>query len=738
MDAGVRVAALEFHAVSGLPGRRGLRWLLLASASLSAIAVFLLATATANTGLFAQGYDTLLIVNGVLVGLLMVVVGWQLWQLWRKRKAGIFGSRLAVRLVLLFALVSVLPGALVYAVSVQFIGRSIESWFDVRVDRALESGLNLADSSLKYLLNDTTNKATQIAVTLSDNQGNLSAALNRATEQASIYEATLFTPTGGVLAVAGTGGSRKAPDPPPAEALRLARMQQPYKRSEQTADGGLVLRVVVPVNTDDAVNPMKLLQVIEPVPKVLAQEAERVQVGVRDYRELTLLRSGLKKLYALTLTLTLLLALTSALGLAVVLSERFAAPLGLLAEGTRAVAQGDFSRRQPVVSRDELGVLTESFNTMTSQLADAQAKAEDSRRATETTRAYLESILGNLSAGVLAFDDTYRLRTANPSAAVILQQPLMELIGMPLADWGKRLPALASFAELVAEGFRGSRDGQWQKEAELGVASLSRTLLMRGTRLPGAPDAGGFVVVFDDVSVLVQAQRNAAWAEVARRLAHEIKNPLTPIQLSAERLAVKLAGKLEGPDQETLKRGTQTIVSQVGAMKHMVDDFAIYARQPRPGQQQPVDLAALLLDVLALYDNLRPQVALSLPEVPVYVQGESTRLRQVFHNLLSNAIDAQVDVPEPHFAIALTEDRGEASLSFADGGPGFGEELLAHVFEPYVTTKAKGTGLGLAIVKKIIDEHGGRVVLDNIEPRGARVTLFLPAVAVAKSAPAAA
>jgi nitrogen fixation/metabolism regulation signal transduction histidine kinase len=732
------MAALEFHPMSALPGKRGLRWLLLASASLSAIAVFLLATATANTALFAQGYDTLLIVNGVLVGLLMLVVGWQLWQLWRKRKAGIFGSRLAVRLVLLFALVSVLPGALVYAVSVQFIGRSIESWFDVRVDRALESGLNLADGSLKYLLNDTTNKATQMAVTLSDNQGNISAALNRSAEQSNIFEATLFTPTGGVLAVAGTGGSRAAPEPPPAEALRLARMQQPYKRSEQTADGGLVLRVVVPVNTDDAVNPMKLLQVIEPVPKSLAQEAERVQVGVRDYRELTLLRTGLKKLYALTLTLTLLLALTSALGLAVVLSERFAAPLGLLAEGTRAVAQGDFTRRQPVVSRDELGVLTESFNTMTAQLADAQAKAEDSRRATETTRAYLESILGNLSAGVLAFDEGYRLRTANPSAAVILQQPLTDLVGMPLADWGKRLPALASFAELVAEGFRGSRDGQWQKEAELGVASLSRTLLMRGTRLPGTPDAAGFVVVFDDVSELVQAQRNAAWAEVARRLAHEIKNPLTPIQLSAERLAVKLASKLEGPDQETLRRGTQTIVSQVGAMKHMVDDFAIYARQPRPGQLQQVDLAALLLDVLALYDNLRPHVALSLPESPVYVQGEPTRLRQVFHNLLSNAIDAQVEVPVPLFDIALAESGGQASLSFIDGGPGFGEQLLAHAFEPYVTTKAKGTGLGLAIVKKIIDEHGGRVVLDNVPPRGARVTLHLPSVAVAKATPAAA
>ena len=272
-----------------------------------------------------------------------------------------------------------------------------------------------------------------------------------------------------------------------------------------------MLRAVVPVNTQDSLNPLKLLQITEPVPKSLAQDAERVQAGVRDYQELSFSRNALKRLYALTLTLTLLLALTSALGLAVVLSERFAAPLGLLAEGTRAVAQGDFTRRQPVVSRDELGVLTESFNKMTAQLAEAQGKAEESRRATETTRAYLESILGNLSAGVLVFDERHRLRTVNPSAAVILQQPLAELTGMPLADWGRRLPALAPFAELVAEGFRGGREGQWQREADLSVANLSRTLLMRGTRLPGTTTTGGYVVVFDDV---VGARAGAAQRRV--------------------------------------------------------------------------------------------------------------------------------------------------------------------------------------------------------------------------------
>ena len=714
---------------------RAVRWVVLVLASLSGIALFLLATATANTALFAGNYDALVVLNAVLVALLMLVVGWQVMRLRRNLKAGVFGSRLAVRLVFLFVVVAVLPGALVYAVSVQFLGKSIESWFDVRVDRALEGGINLGRSSLDYLLKETTNRATQVASALAETAGNAGPALNRAVEEAGIYEAALFSTSGNVLAVAGMGGLTATPEPPPAHALRRARLQQTYAEPEQTTDSGLVLRVVVPVNSRDRLDPLRVLQVIEPVPKALAQDMEKVHAGARDYQEISFSRTALKRVYALTLTLTLLLALTCALGLAVVLSERFAAPLGLLAEGTRAVAQGDFTRRQPVTSRDELGVLTESFNTMTSQLADAHTKTEESRRAIETANAYLESILGNLSAGVLAFDERYRLRTSNPSAAVILQQPMADLTGLPLAEWGRRLPALSSFAELVADGFRTARDGQWQKEAELTVASHPRTVLMRGTRLPGAP-VPGYIVVFDDVSELVQAQRDAAWAEVARRLAHEIKNPLTPIQLSAERLAVKLASKLEGADAEALRRGTQTIVSQVAAMKNMVDDFAIYARKPRPGQMQSVDLAALLLDVLALYDNLRPHVALALPEEPVIIQGEPTRLRQVFHNLLQNAVDAQAGLADPRFAISLSPARGEAVLVFADQGPGFDEEMIAHAFDPYVTTKAKGTGLGLAIVKKIVDEHRGRVLLENTSPRGARVTLYFPALNTAAAAAA--
>jgi nitrogen fixation/metabolism regulation signal transduction histidine kinase len=719
------MVSLELCPVSGVLAPRFIRYVVLGCAVLGTVFLFLLATASANTSLFAGNYTLLVVLNGVLVVVLMALVAYQLWRLRKNLKAGVFGSRLAARLVLLFALVAVLPGALLYGVSIQFLGKSIESWFDVRVDRALEGGLNLGRNALEYLLKETTNKATQLALTLEESErGGLVANLNRASEQAGIYEAALFSSTGGVLAVGGISGSMATPEPPPPQALLRARVQKTFAAIEETPDQ-VLLRVVVPVNSSDPNGPLRVLQVVEQVPKQLQEDAKKVQAGYRDYQEISYSRGALKRLYALTLTLTLLLALFSALGLAVVLSEQFSLPLGLLAEGTRAVAQGDFSRRHPVQSRDELGVLTESFNTMTAQLAEAKQKGEESHRAVETTRAYLESILANLSAGVLAFDNAFRLRTANPSAAVILQQPLTDLIDVPLADWGRRLPGLDAFANLIAEGFRTGRDGQWQRQAQLAVSNHTRVLLMRGSGLPGEP-APGRVVVFDDVTELADAQRDAAWAEVARRLAHEIKNPLTPIQLSAERLAVKLSGKLDASDEETLSRATQTIVAQVAAMKHMVDDFAIYARQPRPGRMQPVDINALLLDVLGLYENLRPHVSLKLVDDNPVIQGEPTRLRQVFHNLLQNAIDAQADSATPAYDIAVEIRGSELALSIGDRGSGFPGDMIGRAFEPYVTTKAKGTGLGLAIVRKIVEEHHGRVTVENRPQNGALVTLYFP------------
>ncbi len=415
------------------------------------------------------------------------------------------------------------------------------------------------------------------------------------------------------------------------------------------------------------------------------------------------------------------------------LSERFSAPLGLLAEGTRAVAQGDFTRRQPVTSRDELGVLTESFNTMTAQLAEAQQKTEESRRATETTRAYLESILGNLSAGVLAFDDRYRLRTANASAAVILQQPLAELTGTPLSDWGRKLPALAPVRRARrGTAFAASRDAHWQKQAELSVANLMRTLLMRGSRLPVTP--GG------RLRRRVRRRHRSRAGAARRRVGRGRAPPRARDQESADadpafgRAARAQARRRSStaPTSETLARGAQTIIAQVAAMKHMVDDFAIYARQPRPGTMQPVDVGALLLDVLALYDNLRPHVALSPsaraarragradPPPPGVPQPPAERHRRPGRDRPSRATTSRS-------RRAATRSRSRS----ATRGAGFPDAVLHRAFEPYVTTKAKGTGLGLAIVKKIVDEHHGRVELANARRAGRSVTLIFPRSAAA-------
>ncbi|MCL2871405.1 MAG: ATP-binding protein [Betaproteobacteria bacterium] len=706
------------------------RWSLLLVACLATIALFLLVSASGNTPWFERNYKPLLVLNAILIAILIGIVGRQFYKLWQSYRAGVFGSRLAFRLMLMGALVALLPGLLVYVVSVTSIDRSIESWFDVRVDRALDGSLNVSRSMLNERLADTVAKARQIVGNLHDSSGYYGTALNRVAEMVGVEEAAIYTPAGVLVAVGGTRPSLTTPAPPSLKTLQEVRSLQISSAIDQGENGGLQLRVVLPLEPNEQNETIRFLQVTDRVPAALAADIDIVQSGWRDYKDISYSRKSIKRLYTLTLTMALLLTLTIALGMAVVLSERFAAPLGLLAEGTQAVADGNLSIRQPVTSRDEMGSLTESFNTMTGQLEQAQQERERSHRALETTRAYLESVLSNLSSGVLVFDEWLQLRTVNQSATVILQSPLAELEGEALTRWATRQPALAPFANLLIEHITSSANEPWHQEAEVRIADTMRTLLVRGTRLPGPPVS--HVVVFDDVSAVVQAQRDAAWSEVARRLAHEIKNPLTPIQLSAERLAMKLGDKLEDPDRDVLKRGTLTIVSQVSAMKQMVDDFTVYARRPRPGQLTDFDIVALLKEVLALYEHLRPHLQLTLPDEPVILHGEANRLRQVFHNLLQNAVDAQADSATPGYRIALTVEGNEAHLCVSDDGPGFTEEVLKRAFEPYVTTKSKGTGLGLPIVKKILEEHGGRVTLANKTPHGGKITLVLPLAGDAK------
>lgn len=711
-----------------------MKYVLIIGAGLGAIMLFLLATAGANTDFFERRYQLLLIINIVFVLLFIVVVGYLLWRFRRRLKSGVFGSRLALRLLVIFSLMAILPGALVYTASVQFLEKSIESWFDVKVDRALESGLNLGQAMLENSLEELQKKARIAALTLSEPSTSPVTALNELLLQTQIEEATLFNHDGKVIAFSGENNLALFPEVPSGVVMRHIRTQKAYSAIESVDDKGLYLRVLAPVNVLSLDDDIRILQLLQPVPEHLAQNAEKVQEGYWDYQELSLSRQGLTRLYSVTLTLALLLSLFSALATASLLSENLSAPLGMLAEGTKAVAQGDYSRRHLVQSRDELGILTESFNLMTQQLEETRAIAQHNQQEVESARAHLESILANLSSGVLVFDEQLTLIKANRSAEQILQAPLISLDGSVIDGCIEKEPQVDAMVTEIRAGFNSGETGMWQRQMTRANDGNNQVLLLRGTRLPEISGGGG-VVVFDDITNLLQVQRAVAWSEIARRLAHEIKNPLTPIQLSAERMEHKLAKKLNEQDAKILQRSTETIVNQVEALKRMVNEFNQYARAPAL-EMRKLDINNLVLEILSLYETanianekrgqiqMKRTLADNLP--PIY--GDSAQLRQVLHNLLLNAQDALNGIEKPVIEIKTEATQDSIQLSVIDNGCGFSDEVRARVFEPYVTTKAKGTGLGLPIVKKIVEEHEGTIHIENRKPHGARVTITLPAL----------
>lgn len=711
-----------------------MKYVLIVAAGLGAVLLFLLATAGANTEFFERKYQQLLVINIAFVLFLMVIVGVMLWRFRRRLKSGMFGSRLALRLMLIFSLMAILPGALVYAVSVQFLEKSIESWFDVKVDRALEGGLNLGQTMLENLLEELQKKAQATALVLSESSNPPLLILNELLLQSQVEEATLFNQEGKVIAFSSQSEVAAFPEMPNAVVMRHVRTQKSYGAIEPTADKGLYLRVVAPVNVLSLKEDIRMLQLLQPVPAQLAKDAERVQAGFQDYQELTLSRQGLTRLYSVTLTLALLLSLFSALATASLLSENLSAPLSMLAEGTRAIAQGDYSRRHLVQSRDELGVLTESFNLMTQQLEEARAAEQNTQHEVESARAHLESILANLSSGVLVFDEQLTLSKANRSAEQILQAPLISLDGSIIEGCVDNEPRVAELVDEIRTGFNSGETGVWERQITRSEDGNNQVLLLRGTRLPKISGGGG-VVVFDDITNLVQVQRAIAWSEVARRLAHEIKNPLTPIQLSAERVQHKLVNKLNEEDARILRRSTETIVNQVEALKRMVNEFNQYARVPEM-ELRPLDFNRLVREVLSLYEtahmttdrNNHIQIKQALADDLPGVRGDSAQLRQVLHNLFQNAQDALIDATEPVIEVTTEIVHGGVQLSIRDNGCGFSDEIKARVFEPYVTTKKKGTGLGLPIVKKIIEEHEGIIHIENIKPHGAQISIILPAI----------
>ncbi|CAH1905232.1 Histidine kinase [Candidatus Nitrotoga sp. HW29] len=701
-----------------------MKYLIFISALVGSFLLYLLSSASANTELFSHNYYVLLALAGVLAVYLTVLVGYQLWQLRGKLKAQVFGAKLTLRLTSFFILIAILPGILVYAVSVQFLDKSIESWFDLRVEKALEGGLNLGRNALETGLKELSKKGQSTALLLAkQSPEQYTKTLGQLIGKGTAHDAALFNKSGKLLAFA-SNNRKQSPNIPEAEILQEVSQQGLHSMIDTLPDNSPILRVLVLVKPLQLSTGARILQLTQPVPKQLAADAEMVRTVYRDYQELSLSRLGLKRLYGITLTLSLLIVLLSAVSAAFFISDRLSAPLAALAEGTRAVAQGDFSRQHPVKSRDELGALTGLFNQMTLQLADAKTTSEQQQRQAEDAKAYLESMLAHLSSGVLVVDEQFKLRSVNSSAAQILGASLLDMQDIPLAEIAVRHPLLRPFSDAIMQAFNEVTSGEWQRQIERPSKNGDQILLMRGTRLSTATD-NSYVVVFDDITYLLQAERQAAWGEVARRLAHEIKNPLTPIQLSAERLQHKLSTKLDGSDAQLLQRATQTIVSQVAAMKNMVTEFADYARAPAP-KLVVLDMHQLLREVLGLYEANNSPITLRLNATQTWVKGDATRLRQVIHNLLQNSYDALQNITQREIILSTAEEGSALKLCVQDNGSGFPEHLLARAFEPYRTTKPKGTGLGLAIVKKIVEEHGGSIVIENVTTGGTKVSVTLP------------
>lgn len=751
-----------------------LRYALVIGSAIGSILLFLLASASDNSGFFERNYSWLLGLNAAVAGALLILVIVALTRLYARYKAGKFGSRLMTRLMLLFAGIGILPGLVIFMVSVQFVSHSIESWFDVKIEAALDSGLKLGQAALDESKSELGATAGTAAATLAgQDPASARAILTRLVSgETGMQSALLLSAEGQVLASAAEDPQADlTPDLPTPQMIKQAALPGGYAQSEGSAERefrdfqgaapsgldmatGLRLRAVVAVPEPPGTAP-RYLQLIQSVPVNLASNAQVLQDAYSTYQSRAFSRRGLRKMYIETLTLTLLLAIFSAIGSAFLIAGNLAQPLLVLAEGTRAVAEGDLSPRPIVETNDELGTLTQSFNAMTGQLFEARSAVERNRAALQSAKAHLESVLANMSAGVVVMDADGVVVNSNDAVHRILQVDASALAGRPLDE----IEGLEAFASAVTKAFsaqsaqsaagRGRRHGDqrahWQQQIEVPRRPGSSddhdlTLLARGSRLPvGA--GSGFIVVFDDISDVISAQRSVAWGEVARRLAHEIKNPLTPIQLSAERLQMKLADRLDPQGAELLKKGTDTIVTQVDAMKRMVDDFRDYAKAP-PAVLGPLDLNDLITQILNLYlagdgsDVIHAALAPNLPRV----MGDATQLRQVIHNLLQNAQDALADSPPPdggppridvvteaiHYEGADGAAGTAVRLAIVDNGPGFAPKILSRAFEPYVTSKARGTGLGLPMVKKIVDEHGGRIDVGNrADGSGASVSILL-------------
>jgi nitrogen fixation/metabolism regulation signal transduction histidine kinase len=692
-------------------------------------ALVMLAMTAEGPQRFGELYLLILLVNVTGVVALLVLIGGRLADFVRDWRRHVPGSRLRGRTLLMFGGLAIAPLLLVFTFSVMFLTRGIDSWFHAEVRQGLTDALGLSRAALDMRMREYLERTERIAGRLGGlSQGSLYFALDDELRTAGAEEFVVTSSGGQPIAFSRAGLLHALPAVPPEDLLMQLRRGQPHVSLQPAPGGGYQVRAATTLRSGPGEG-ARLLIAIYPVPQRLSDLAATVQAAYQQYGQLSYLREPLKATFVLTLSLVLLMALLAAVYGALYFSERLVRPVQDLIAGTRAVAKGDFDTRLLRASHDEVGFLVTSFNDMTKKLARAREETERSRAAVEAERAALAVILARLTSGVISLEPDLRVRVANQAAGSILGVDFTGSAGRPLAEIAAGEPLLAELHEVMQRHFEAG-ESEWREQVTLRTETGRRELVVACTALPGDAGAQGLVLVFDEVTQLLQAQRQAAWGEVARRLAHEIRNPLTPIQLSAERMRRKLMRGLAASEAELLDRSTQTIVQQVEAMKQMVAAFSEYAKAPDMHVSE-FDLGALVRQVSDLYHAQDSRVAfgLSLDPKAAPLEADPGRIRQLLNNLLTNSLEALDGTPNPVIMIETKRVGDQVALTVVDNGPGFQGALLEQAFDPYVTSKPKGTGLGLAIVRRIVEEHGGEVHVDNAPQGGARVRITLPAAA---------
>jgi len=699
--------------------------------AIGAGSLMLLAKSVQNSSEFGRLQPWILLINVVGVVALTILLARKLWHLVREYREHVPGSRLTARTVSIFGALVVAPLLIVYLFSLDFLNRGIDSWFRVEVKQGLSDALQLSRDALELRKREYAGRTEQLAVTLAKTgPGDIQQRLDEERRSIGGSEIVLFGEHERMIAASLENPLETLPQRPPDDLVRQISLLRPYVSIEPQSNGGYLIRTAAPLVDTQGTSDRRYVVAVYPVPAQLAALSEAVQKSYSQYGDLAAMREALKDGFRLTLTLVLLLAMLAAIYGAIFFAKRLVRPVQDLIAGTRAVGKGDFATRLPLPARDEMGFLVHSFNDMTKRLRRAHEEATRSQEAVERERQRLAIILARLSTGVVAIDGTLTVRTANQAAGNILGTDLTTASGRSLPELAANNDRLGQFVAAIAVRFAAGRE-EWREQLDLDAEAGRRTLMCACTPMPWEEGGMGYVIVFDDITTLLQAQRDAAWGEVARRLAHEIKNPLTPIQLSAERMRRRFLASMSPRDAEVLERATHTIVQQVETMQQMVNAFSEYARAPEMKITR-FSLNQLVTEVVDLYrsQDSRATIRLELDESIETIEADRGRVRQILNNLFTNALEALDGVAAPSLEVATRlEQGGDAAYAVVvvcDNGPGFQREILGRVFDPYVTSKPKGTGLGLAIVKKIVEEHGGRIDADNRPEGGARVRVVLP------------